>query len=164
MQFLKLPNPNAKCALRCRAPTASQTQYLALQACSTLYKLVERLLQVRTVTFHVTLHENGRLCGWGVRIWKGGDRELPSAEECRLHLFHNIISWVWNNPPLHIHSFCENWAKCYWTCDPNDEVCSSVLPRQDLLVADSSYQRWYQASSGIPTPWIKKYILYIPWL
>ncbi len=39
----------------------------------------------------MTVHENGRLCGWGpgVRIWKGGDRELHCAEEC-LHLFQNI--------------------------------------------------------------------------
>ncbi len=34
-----------------RRPTASQTQYLVLQACSTRYRLVRRLLQVRTVTF-----------------------------------------------------------------------------------------------------------------
>ncbi len=59
--FLKLPNPNAKCAPRRRRrmlragrlPTASQTQYLVLQACSTTWrcKLVRRLLQVRTVNF-----------------------------------------------------------------------------------------------------------------
>ena len=57
------------------------------------------------------------------------------------------FSWVGNNPSLQIHSYCENRAKCYWTCDPNEEVFSSVLTRQDsdLLVADSSYQRWYEA-------------------
>ena len=73
-----------------RRPTGFATLYLVLQACSTSYKLVTRLLQVRTVTFHVTLHENGSLCGWWVRIWTGAGREPFGAEEC-LDLSHNII-------------------------------------------------------------------------
>ncbi len=59
--------------------------------------------------------------------------------------FRTSFSWVGNNPSLQIHSYCENRAKCEWTCDPNDEVFSSVLTKQDLLVADSSYQLWYEA-------------------
>ncbi len=55
------------------------------------------------------------------------------------------FSSVGNNPSLRIHSIRENRAKCYWTCDPTDEVFSSVLMRQDLLVADSSYLPWYEA-------------------
>ncbi len=94
MQFLKLSNPNAKCVPRCRAagggPPALQSCILYYKACSTRYKLVTRLLQVRTVAFHVTLHENGSLCGCWVRIWTGAGREPDYAEEC-LDLFHNII-------------------------------------------------------------------------
>ena len=55
------------------------------------------------------------------------------------------FSWVENNPSLQIHSVCENRAKCDWTCDPTDEVFSSVLMRQDLHVADSSYLPCYEA-------------------
>ena len=73
-----------------RRPTYVSTQYLVLQACSTRYKLVTRLLQVRIVTFQVTLHENGSLCGWWVRIWTGAGRQPAYAEEC-LDLFQNIM-------------------------------------------------------------------------
>ena len=55
------------------------------------------------------------------------------------------FSSVGNNPSLRIHSIRENRAKCYWTCDPSDEVFCSVLMRKDLLVADSSYLPWYEA-------------------
>ena len=55
MPFLKLPNPIAKCVPRCRAagggPPTLQLSILYYKACSTRYKLVKRLLQVRTVTF-----------------------------------------------------------------------------------------------------------------
>ncbi len=59
--------------------------------------------------------------------------------------FRTSFFWVGNNPSLQIHSYCENQAKCDWTCDPNDEVFSSVLTKQDLLVEDSLYQLWYEA-------------------
>ena len=59
--------------------------------------------------------------------------------------FRTSFSWVGNNPSLQIHSICENRAKCDWTCDPTDEVFSSVLMRQDLHLADSSYLPWYEA-------------------
>ena len=59
------------------------------------------------------------------------------------------FSSVGNNPSLRIHSICENQARCYWNrnwmCDPTDEVFSSVLMRQDLLVANSSYLPWDEA-------------------
>ncbi len=94
MQILKLPNPNAKCVPRCGAagggPSALQLCILYYTACSTRYKLVTRLLQVRTITFHVTLHENGSLCSWWVRIRTGAGKEPSSAEEC-LDLVHNSI-------------------------------------------------------------------------
>ncbi len=38
----------------------------------------------------VTLHENGCLNGWWVRIWIGAGGETSCAEEC-LDLFQNII-------------------------------------------------------------------------
>ncbi len=62
--------------------------------CSTsFYKLVTRLLDVstlRTVTFDVTLHENGVQCGRWLRIWTRAGRDLFGAEKC-LDLFPNII-------------------------------------------------------------------------
>ncbi len=63
--------------------------------------------------------------------------------------FRTSFSWVGNNPSLQIHSICENWAKCDWTCDPTDEVFSSVLMRQDLHLADSSYLPWYEAYDAL---------------
>ena len=74
--------------------------------------------------------------------------------------FITSFSWVGNNPSLQIHSFCENLAKCYWTCDPNDKVFSSVLTRQDLLVADNSFQRWYEACESSQSLW--SYLLLMP--
>ncbi len=63
-------------------PTASQTQCLVLQACILYYKLVRRLLQVRTVTFSCDSSRKWPSLWLGVRIWKGGDRGLHCAEEC----------------------------------------------------------------------------------
>ena len=76
--------------------------------------------------------------------------------------FRTSFSWVGNNPSpsLEIHSFCENRVKCYWTCDPNDNVFSSVLTRQDLLVEDSSYQRWYKTCERSLSLW--SYLLLMP--
>ena len=94
IDILKLSNPNAKCVSPCRAAGAGPPPWnsvnLVVQACCTRYKLVTRLLKVRTVTFHVTLHENGSLCGWRVRIWTEAGREPICAEE-RMDLSHNII-------------------------------------------------------------------------
>jgi hypothetical protein len=53
-------------------------------------QLVEGLLEVRKVSFQVTLYKDGCLNGWWVRIWIGAGREPCCAEEC-LDLFQNII-------------------------------------------------------------------------
>jgi hypothetical protein len=45
---------------------------LVVQGLNLYYKVcwvLEHLLEVRTVTFQVTLNENGSLCGWWARIW-----------------------------------------------------------------------------------------------
>ena len=49
-----------------------------------------RLLEVTTVTFQVTLHENGSLHGQWPRIWAGAGGEPSDAQE-RLALFQDII-------------------------------------------------------------------------
>ncbi len=56
------------------------------------YQAPERLLEVRTVTIQVTLHENGSLCGQWLRIWSGAPRHLicHSAGE-RLDVCQDII-------------------------------------------------------------------------
>ncbi len=43
-----------------------------------------------SVTFQVTLHKNGSLCGQWLRIWSGASRDLLRAGE-RLHLFQDTI-------------------------------------------------------------------------
>ncbi len=75
-----------------RRPSYFETQYLVLQACtsSTRFKLVTRLLQVRTVTFSSTLHENGSLHGQWPRIWAGAGGE-PSDAQGLLAQFQDII-------------------------------------------------------------------------
>ena len=52
--------------------------------------LVDCPLKMRKVTFQVTLHKNGSLCGWWVRIWIGAGGEPSCAKEC-LDLSQNII-------------------------------------------------------------------------
>ena len=52
--------------------------------------LVEGQLEVKTVTFSLTLHKNGCLSGWWVRIWIWAGWEPSCAEEC-LDLSQNII-------------------------------------------------------------------------
>ena len=111
-------------------------------ACSTENKLVRRLFQVRTVTFSRDSSRKWRFGGWesGKEV-TGSSLVLKNAWICLRASF----SSVGNNPSLLIHSICENQAKCYWTCDPTSEVFCSVLMRQDLHVADSSYLPWYEA-------------------
>ena len=52
-----------------------------------------------------------------------------------------------NNPPLQIRSFQVggNRGKCNRTRDDTEPLFSSVLMRQDLRVADSSYLPWNEA-------------------
>ena len=50
-----------------------------------------------------------------------------------------------NNPPLQIRSFGGNRGKCNRTRDSTEPFFSSVLMRQDLRVADSSYLPWNEA-------------------
>jgi hypothetical protein len=51
-------------------------------------------LEVRTVTFQVTLHRNGSLCGLWLRIWTGVCSELLHASEL-LDLFQDIVLFTW---------------------------------------------------------------------
>ena len=89
--------------------------------------------------FFTCLFTKMAICGFGGwESWKevtGSSLVLKNACICLRASF----SWVGNNPSLQIHSVCENRAKCDWTCDPTNEVFSSVLMRQDLHVANSSY-------------------------
>ena len=91
-------------------------------------------------------------CSWSPGCWwhmtsiylvVGCSLVLKNACIC----LRTSFSWVGNNPSLQIHSIChgENRAMCRWTCDPTDEVFSSVLMRQDLHVSDRSYLPWYEA-------------------
>jgi hypothetical protein len=60
--------------------------------------------------FQVTLHENGSLNGWWMKIWIGAGKEPSCAEEC-LDLFQNIIllSWEPSHASLTADSIvCEN--------------------------------------------------------
>jgi hypothetical protein len=74
---------------RLPVPTTLQVQIQKVQkiqkfqAASWRVLLVVGLLGARTVTFHVTLHENGSLNdpGWWVRIWIGAGGEPCCAEE-----------------------------------------------------------------------------------
>ncbi len=103
--------------------------------------------------FHVTLHENGCLCGWWVRIWIGAGSEpfaigagsgplvLKNAWIC----FRTSFSWVGNSPSLQTHLFCENLRKCHQTRDSTNGLFSAVLMRHDLHVADCSYLPWNEA-------------------
>ena len=52
--------------------------------------MLERLLEVKTVTIQVTLHENGSLCGQWLRIWSGASRHLVRDGE-RLDVCQDII-------------------------------------------------------------------------
>ena len=83
LRFLKLPNPNAKCVPSCRAAGAGPPPWnsanLVVQACSTRYKLVTRLLKVRTVTFS---SDSSRK--W-TSVWLVGenlDRSWQAASSC----------------------------------------------------------------------------------
>ncbi len=55
-------------------------------------------MEARTVTFQVTLHENGSLGGQLLRIWTGACRDLLSAGE-RLDLFQDIILFTRKQSP-----------------------------------------------------------------
>ena len=59
--------------------------------------------------------------------------------------FRTSFSFEGDNPSLQICSFGGNQGKCNRTCDPTDWLFSSVLMRQDLRVADSSYLPWNEA-------------------
>ena len=128
-------------------PAALQTQYSVLQNTELVVQktsLSDASSKWEQSLFHVTLHEMA-VCVFGG--WESGKEVTGSS----LVLKNGFIclrasfSWVGNNPSLRIHSICENRAKCYWMCDPTDEVFSSVLMRQDLHVADSSYLPYYEA-------------------
>ena len=95
----------------------------------------------------MTLHENGSLCGWWVRIsgWTGSGREPSHAGKNAWICFRTSFSWVGNNLSLQIRSFGENRGKCNRTCKPTNGFFSSALMRQDLHVADSSYLPWNEA-------------------
>ena len=149
LRFLKLPNPNAKCVPSCRAAGAGPPPWnsanLVVQACSTRYKLVTRLLKVRTVTFS---SDSSRK--W-TAVWLVGedlDRSWQTARSCWWmlgSLFRISILVEGNNPPLQIRSFGGNRGKCNRTRDSTEPLFSAVLMRQDLLVADSSYLQWNEA-------------------
>jgi hypothetical protein len=62
---------------------------------------------VRTVTFQVTLHENGSLCGQWLRIWSGASRHLLRAGE-RLDLCQDIILF---SRELSLTAESLNWGK-----------------------------------------------------
>ncbi len=86
-----------------RQPTTLQVQKIQkIQKFQDSWRvpLVVGLLEVRLsensffFTCHVTLHKNGCLNGWWVRILIGAGREPSCAEEC-LDLFQNIILLSW---------------------------------------------------------------------
>ena len=59
--------------------------------------------------------------------------------------FRTSILGEGNNSPLQIRSFGGNQGKCNRTRDDTDPLFSTVLMRQDLRVADSSYLPWNEA-------------------
>jgi hypothetical protein len=94
--------------------------------------------------FQVTLHQNGSLGGWWVRIWIGAGWEPSCAEEC-LDLSQNIIH-LSGEQSLTVDSLdCGNWRKCYQTCYPADGLFSAVLMWHYLHVADPSCFLWHES-------------------
>ena len=59
--------------------------------------------------------------------------------------FRTSILVEGNNPPPQILSFDGNRGKCNRTRNATEPLFSSVLMRQDLRVADSSYLPWNEA-------------------
>ena len=84
------------------------------------------------------------MCGWLVRIWTGSGRHPAHGDEC-LDLFQNINLIRRQQPPSSDSLFGGNRGKCNWTRDSTEPFFSSVLMRQDLSVADSSYLPWNEA-------------------
>jgi len=79
--------------------------------------------------------------------WESG-QELAGSPLMLMNVricFRTSFSFICNNPSLQISSFGGNRGKCNRTCDPTDGLFSSVLMRQDLHVADSSYLPWSEA-------------------
>ena len=110
--------------LACRAPLESENSHF--------FKLLFTKMAVSVVG------------GWesGQEL-AGSPLMLMNAWIC----FRTSFSFVCNNPSLapQICSFGGNRGKCNQTCDPTDGLFSSVLMRQDLHVADSSYWPWNEA-------------------
>ena len=119
--------------------------HLIPPACSTRYRLVERLLQVRTIIFssdRLWLHENGSLCCRWLRICLLRWQMLGSVSK---HMI-NIILLGWEQiHTAQIQSFGGNQGKCDRTCNSSDVLFSPVLMRQDLHVADISFISWNEA-------------------
>ena len=90
----------------------------------------------------MTLRENGLLCGWWVRIWRGAGRQPAHAHEC-LDLFQNI-NLIRRQQPSASDSLIW-WKSRKVQPDSAKPLFSSVLMRQDLRVADSSYLPWNEA-------------------
>ena len=79
--------------------------------------------------------------------WESG-QELAASQLMLMNAwicFRTSISFKSNNPPLQIRSFGGNRGKCNRTRDSTEPLFSSVLMRQDLRVADSSYLPWNEA-------------------
>ena len=59
--------------------------------------------------------------------------------------FTTSSSSLGNNPSQQNHWIRENRGECSQTCEPTSRVFSSILTRQDLLVADSIFLQCYEA-------------------
>ena len=82
------------------------------------------------------------VCGWE------SGQELAGSSLMQMNAwicFRTSFSFEDNNPLLQICSFGGNQGKCNRTCNPTNRLFSSVLMRQDLHVADSSYLPWNEA-------------------
>ena len=89
--------------------------------------------------------------------WESG-QELAASQLMLMNAwicFRTSISFEGNNPLLQIRSFGGNRGKCNRTLDSTEPLFSSVLMRQDLRVADSSYLSWneaYEHSLSLSSP------------
>ena len=155
MVFLKLPTPNAKCALRCRAPGAGlpphklSILYYKLVSCTTSLYLVLQACKTPLGS------DNSHFFKWlftkmAVSMVSDPESEQELAES---HLmlkndclcFRMSSSFVCNNPSLQIHSFSEDRGKCNKTGNPSISDFSTILTSDTPILADSSHLRSYEA-------------------
>jgi len=128
-----------------RRPTYSATQYLVLQGL--LYKIQACKAPLASENSHFFKWLFTKMAVSVVGGWESG-QELAGSPLMLMNVricFRTSFSFICNNPSLQISSFGGNRGKCNRTCDPTDGLFSSVLMRQDLHVADSSYLPWNEA-------------------